>query len=68
MSEKITFNPESRPIIIASKIIDGIADQKDCFEKDHIDILEEIAAHIEEYCRFNREKFPKYSGVKYRRV
>ena len=68
MSEKITFNPESKSIVIASKIIDGIVDQKDCLEKDPIDVLEEIAAHIEEFCRFNRPGYPKYSGVKYRRV
>ena len=68
MSEKITFNPESKSIIIASKIIDGIVDQKDCLEKDPIDVLEEIAAHIEEFCRFNRPRYPKYSEVRYRRV
>ncbi len=68
MSEKITFNPESKPIVIASKIIDGIVDQKNCLEKDPIDVLEEIAAHIEEYCRFNRVGFTKYSETRYRRV
>lgn len=67
MSEKITFNPESKAIVIASKIIDGITDQKDCLERDPIDVLEEIAAHINEFCSFNREGFPKYSAIKYRR-
>lgn len=67
MSEKITFNPESKSIVIASKIIDGIVDQKDCLEKDPIDVLEEIAAHIEEFCRFNRTGYHKYSAIRYSR-
>lgn len=67
MSEKITFNPESKSIVIASKIIDGIVDQKDCLEKDPIDVLEEIAAHIEDFCRFNQPRCSKYSEIKYRR-
>lgn len=66
MSEKITFNPESKSIIIAAKIIDGIVDQKECLEKDPIDVLEEIAAHIEEFCRFNRTRYPRYVAGKYR--
>ena len=69
MSEKIAFDPESKSIVIACKIIEGIVDQKDCLEKDPIDVLEEIAAHIDEYCRFNRTtRYPtKYSAVRYDR-
>lgn len=67
MSENITFNPESKSIVIASKIVEGIVDQKDCLEKDPVDVLEEIAAHIEEFCRFNRTtRYPKYP-VRYSR-
>lgn len=67
MSEKVTFNPESKPIYIACEIIDGIVEQKDCLDKDPVDILDEIACYIEEFCRFNGTRYPKYvSNNRYR--
>ena len=66
MSEKVTFNPEDKPIYIACKIIDGIVDQKDCLDKDPIDILDEIACYIEDFCRLNRRTgYPRFISRRY---
>lgn len=57
MSEKITFDPESKPIVIACEIINGVIDHTNCLEEDPINILKEIAAHIETFCRYNRSQY-----------